>query len=139
MCVSLYRGACSGSLSSCGLAGFALESRCHTGQTILFDVVNELHWAVDIRTHSIAQVIEHLLKPDWDQKAKSISSNSNSKVERASSGSFWPSRWGWGHPKEPEEPQPPPARDDRSKTNVPQPKVEDDCIDCIKWGAWYLL
>ena len=33
------QGACTGSLSPCSLAGFAMESRCHTGESIVFDVV----------------------------------------------------------------------------------------------------
>lgn len=29
-----------------------MESKCHLGQTILYDTVNKLGWSVDIRTHS---------------------------------------------------------------------------------------
>jgi hypothetical protein len=45
-------GVCTGKLSSCYAAGFAMESKCHLGQTILYDTVNKLGWSVDIRTHS---------------------------------------------------------------------------------------
>ncbi|KDE07351.1 hypothetical protein MVLG_02393 [Microbotryum lychnidis-dioicae p1A1 Lamole] len=58
-------GVCTGSLSTCGVAGFALESRCHTGESIVYDTVGRLGWSVDIRTHSIKPVIEKVLIPDW--------------------------------------------------------------------------
>lgn len=142
------RGACSGTLSSCGLAGFALESRCHTGRTILFDVVNELKWAVDVRTHSIAQIIEHVLKPDWDanaqhQQALRLTPQTSRlfRIVRQLLSTYWEKNcmwwWGWGH-KEPKEPQPP-SHKNRSKSNVPQAAAEDDCVDCIKWGSQFYL
>ena len=37
-------GACTGHLSVCAVVGFALESRCHSGQTVLFDTVEKLGW-----------------------------------------------------------------------------------------------
>jgi len=61
--IIIARGACTGSLSSCAVFGFALETVCHTGKVILYDTVGELGWSVDIRTHSIAQVIERILLP----------------------------------------------------------------------------
>ena len=40
--------------------------RCHLGQTIVYDTVAKFNWGVDIRRHSIAEVIEHILDKDWD-------------------------------------------------------------------------
>lgn len=92
---------------------------------------------MDVRTHSIAQVIEHVLKPDWDKGAQdSIDTTETLAVPRTS----WPlsSWWGWGgKPKEPEKdkkPAPSLPKEGRSKSNVPEAKPEDDCMDCIKWG-----
>ncbi|THH15566.1 hypothetical protein EW146_g4941 [Bondarzewia mesenterica] len=59
-------GICNGVLSSCALGGYALESQCHLGQVIEYDTVQNLSWAVDIRTHSILNVIEKLLATPWD-------------------------------------------------------------------------
>ena len=42
-----------------------MESKCHLGQTIVYDTVSNLSWSVDIRTHTIATVIEKLLSGPW--------------------------------------------------------------------------
>lgn len=48
-------------MSSCWHGGFAFESRCHTGRTCIYDVVNDAGWKVDIRSHGIQAVIEKIL------------------------------------------------------------------------------
>ncbi|KAF7312603.1 hypothetical protein MIND_00274400 [Mycena indigotica] len=58
-------GTCNGVLSSCALAGYAMESRCHLGQSIIYDTVGNLSWSVDIRTHGIVNVIEKVLTEPW--------------------------------------------------------------------------
>ncbi|KAL0579582.1 putative lipase atg15 [Marasmius crinis-equi] len=58
-------GTCNGVLSSCALGGFAMESRCHLGKSIIYDTVLNCSWAVDIRTHGIVTVIEQLLSDPW--------------------------------------------------------------------------
>ncbi|EIW66796.1 hypothetical protein TREMEDRAFT_45618 [Tremella mesenterica DSM 1558] len=58
-------GACTGGYSGCYAAGFALESKCHTGQTILYDTVTVKGWSVDVRTHRIGEVINKLLAEPW--------------------------------------------------------------------------
>lgn len=60
-------GTCTGVLSSCALAGYAMESRCHLGRKIVYDTVGELGWAVDIRTHGIVTVIEKILAKSWTE------------------------------------------------------------------------
>ncbi|KAF8638810.1 hypothetical protein AX17_001868 [Amanita inopinata Kibby_2008] len=61
-------GTCNGITSSCALGGYAMETRCHLGKSIIFDTVGQLGWAVDVRTHTIKAVIERLLGADWDPK-----------------------------------------------------------------------
>jgi len=58
-------GTCNGVFSSCYIAGFALESRCHLGKTIVYDTVSNLSWSVDLRTHPIANMIEKVLADPW--------------------------------------------------------------------------
>ncbi|KIK55156.1 hypothetical protein GYMLUDRAFT_48119 [Collybiopsis luxurians FD-317 M1] len=58
-------GTCNGVLSSCALGGYAMESRCHLGKSIIFDTVSNSSWAVDIRTHTIVTVIEKILSDPW--------------------------------------------------------------------------
>ncbi|KAL6308615.1 Alpha/Beta hydrolase protein [Sparassis latifolia] len=59
-------GTCNGVKSSCAIGGYAMESRCHLGKTLLYDTVSKLKWAVDVRTHGIKVVIDRLLSSDWD-------------------------------------------------------------------------
>ncbi|KAL0954412.1 hypothetical protein HGRIS_003398 [Hohenbuehelia grisea] len=59
-------GTCTGVLSSCALGGYAMESRCHLGETILYDTVSNLSWSVDIRTHGIVTIIDKLLAEPWE-------------------------------------------------------------------------
>ncbi|KAJ7757799.1 alpha/beta-hydrolase [Mycena maculata] len=58
-------GTCNGVLSSCALAGYAMESRCHLGLSIVYDTVSNLSWSVDVRTHGIVNVIEKVLSIPW--------------------------------------------------------------------------
>ncbi|KAG8890001.1 putative lipase atg15 [Tulasnella sp. 332] len=59
-------GVCNGVLSSCAIGGFAFETKCHTGRTILYDTVTKLRWGASIRTHPIGIVID-LLGQDWEE------------------------------------------------------------------------
>ncbi|KAF5391654.1 hypothetical protein D9757_002489 [Collybiopsis confluens] len=58
-------GTCNGVLSSCALGGYAMESRCHLGKSIIYDTVSNASWSVDVRTHGIVAVIERLLSDPW--------------------------------------------------------------------------
>ncbi|KAF9562000.1 alpha/beta-hydrolase [Agrocybe pediades] len=58
-------GTCNGVLSSCALGGYAMETACHLGKTIVYDTVSNASWTVDIRTHGIVNVIEKLLAEPW--------------------------------------------------------------------------
>ncbi|KAF9243379.1 alpha/beta-hydrolase [Melanogaster broomeanus] len=58
-------GTCTGILSSCALGGYAMETRCHLGKSILYDTVSNLSWSVDIRTHGIINVIDNILSQPW--------------------------------------------------------------------------
>jgi lipase ATG15 len=60
-------GTCTGVLSSCAIAGYAMESRCHLGRKRLYDTVTRYGWSVDVRTHRIGVVIDRLLAEDWDK------------------------------------------------------------------------
>ncbi|KAG0317382.1 putative lipase atg15 [Dissophora globulifera] len=58
----VFQGVCNGPRSACYYSGFALESKCHTGRTCVYDPVGEDNWRVDIRTHRLADTIEGVLK-----------------------------------------------------------------------------
>lgn len=59
-------GACTGPLSTCAIAGIALETHCHLGKTILYDTVSVLGWSVNIAKHRLKVIIEDLLGLDWN-------------------------------------------------------------------------
>ncbi|KAI6024735.1 alpha/beta-hydrolase [Pisolithus microcarpus] len=58
-------GTCNGVLSSCSLAGFAMETKCHLGESIVYDTVSNLSWSVNIQNHGIVTVIENVLGKPW--------------------------------------------------------------------------
>jgi hypothetical protein len=62
------QGACIGMTSLCSIGGFALETRCHTGQVIRYDTVQKLGWSVDIRNHPIKIVLDRILSEDAEWK-----------------------------------------------------------------------
>ncbi|KAI9679061.1 MAG: putative lipase atg15 [Trizodia sp. TS-e1964] len=53
----IYMGTCNTATSACTLAGFAMETSCHTGQSCNYDVVQDKGWRVGVGTHRIHQVI----------------------------------------------------------------------------------
>ncbi|EJF66096.1 alpha/beta-hydrolase [Dichomitus squalens LYAD-421 SS1] len=64
------QGVCTGAGSPCAQAGYALETRCHLGRSIVYDTVGKLGWRVDIRKHVIKEVITHVIEAEpeggWD-------------------------------------------------------------------------
>ncbi|KAJ7173998.1 alpha/beta-hydrolase [Mycena crocata] len=58
------QGACTGIASVCAQGGYALETRCHLGKSIVFDTVNKLGWKVDVRKHVIKDVITKVLEAE---------------------------------------------------------------------------
>jgi len=62
------QGACTGFGSPCIGAGFALETKCHLGNKIVYDTVTELGWRVDVRKHTIREVINNVLgvEREWE-------------------------------------------------------------------------
>ena len=58
------QGTCTGFNSLCTRAGYALETRCHLGQSVIFDTVGRLGWSVDVRHHVIKEVVTKVLGAD---------------------------------------------------------------------------
>ncbi|GAA5967298.1 hypothetical protein JCM11641_000505 [Rhodosporidiobolus odoratus] len=127
-------GVCTGAISTCAIAGFALESRCHTGKTILYDTVGRLGWSVDVRTHPIHVIIEQLLKEDWGVKPKSLVQTATKWAAGKKVG-----RLGWwpGKGKKGDDDDDGGEEDDGQNggRGVPEPVFEDeDCTDCMRWS-----
>ncbi|KAI9466174.1 alpha/beta-hydrolase [Lactarius psammicola] len=58
------QGACTGIRSVCASAGYALETRCHLGKSIIYDTVGKLGWRVSVQSHPIKEVILRVLEDD---------------------------------------------------------------------------
>ncbi|GAA6058785.1 hypothetical protein JCM10212_001901 [Sporobolomyces blumeae] len=136
-------GVCTGTISSCAIGGFALESRCHTGKTILYDTVDRLGWSVDIRTHPIHIVIDYLLKDDWGVKPKSASLASR-KGKTSRLFGWWPGKGRKGEDGSEDEGEKDDDDEDEDEEGgqggqkhgrgVPEARFEeDDCEDCFRW------
>ena len=66
------QGACTGIRSACTHGGYALETRCHLGKSIIYDTVGRFGWSVDVRKHVIRTVISQVLDADeeWEEGRK---------------------------------------------------------------------
>lgn len=65
---TIAMGECNGVTSPCATAGYAMESRCHSGKSIVYDTVGKLGWSKGIASHRIGVLVDDLLKTDWDKK-----------------------------------------------------------------------
>lgn len=57
----IFMGVCNGASSLCSLAGYAMETACHTGQLCVYDVVTDLGWHVNLLNHRIHTVIDDII------------------------------------------------------------------------------
>lgn len=57
----IFMGTCNGASSSCSIAGYAMETSCHTGRVCIYDVVNDKGWRVNMLNHRIHTVIDGIL------------------------------------------------------------------------------
>lgn len=68
-------GTCNGVLSTCSVAGYAMETSCHLGKTIVYDTVSTWGWSVNIGNHGIVTVINDMLGKPWppsEQEGKEV-------------------------------------------------------------------
>lgn len=57
----IYMGVCNGASSSCNIAGYAMETACHTGKQCVYDVVTDMGWRVNLLHHRIHTVIDDII------------------------------------------------------------------------------
>ena len=86
-------GECVGATSLCVNFGFAMESRCHTGKTIMYDTVGKLGWSSSVVTHRIATLTDDILTEDWDKKVEKAAGGKNKKEEEDVQQSRWHLSW----------------------------------------------
>ncbi|WFD32939.1 triacylglycerol lipase [Malassezia sp. CBS 17886] len=64
----LATGQCQGLGSLCSATGYALETKCHMGLSVVYDTEKYLGWQPSVLSHRITYVIEELLTEDWDKR-----------------------------------------------------------------------
>ncbi|KAJ1984583.1 putative lipase atg15 [Dimargaris verticillata] len=60
----IYLGICRGASSSCYYGGYAMESRCHSGNTCIFDTVKYKKWSPDMRKHRLKEILQGIFFSD---------------------------------------------------------------------------
>ena len=127
-------GTCTGVASSCALGGFAVETRCHNGQVILYDTVQKLGWSVNIRNHGIKLILDRLFTEGADWKDEY---NGEVDDESGESGLLSVFDWGWGRKKreDPDEPEKKPMRE------VPLPRPANEVegtegVCSVSFSCW---
>jgi putative lipase involved disintegration of autophagic bodies len=60
-------GTCTGMSSICAKAGYAMESHCHLGKSIVYDTVTKWGWKTHLGNHPIAVIITSVLAEDWEE------------------------------------------------------------------------
>ncbi|KAF2097267.1 alpha/beta-hydrolase, partial [Rhizodiscina lignyota] len=58
----IFMGTCNGAYSGCTLAGYAMESVCHTGLVCIYDTVQDNGWRVGLGNHRIKSVIHEVIQ-----------------------------------------------------------------------------
>lgn len=67
----IFMGVCNGASSSCSVAGYAMETACHTGQMCVYDVVTDMGWHVNLLNHRIHTVIDDIILA-YNETAKCV-------------------------------------------------------------------
>jgi len=94
-------GVCNGVFSTCATVGYAMESKCHSGKSIVLDAVSK-GWSVDIRTHRIVVVIEQVLIDEWGvERNKSVVGRLGKIEEAGGSGKDQKEKRWWPWPSKP--------------------------------------
>jgi len=127
------QGTCTGFGSACTHAGYALETRCHLGKSIVFDTVGKLGWSVDVRHHVIKEVITSVLDADGDEDETGVSLDNHQPQEDGDWAEIIAAEFrkrkggnsGQGDKKR--------ERAWPGNSLVPKPIIEEGCVDCYKW------
>ncbi|CCE65755.1 hypothetical protein TPHA_0M01800 [Tetrapisispora phaffii CBS 4417] len=67
----IFMGTCNGASSSCSIAGYAMETQCHSGYECVYDVVKDKGWHVNILNHRIHTLIDKILN-EYDEVAQCV-------------------------------------------------------------------
>lgn len=120
-------GQCNGAGSLCSNFGYAMESRCHAGKSIVYDTVGKLGWSQSINAHRIGSLVDDVLSEDWSEKVK----KKKGTKDVSTKGWRWP--WHRGGQDEDDEGDSDGDTDEDDKLPVPIARSEEKCQDCTSW------
>lgn len=126
-------GTCVGPSSLCGSVGYAMESKCHAGDVVLYNTTGLLGWRQNVATHRIATLVDDLLAEDWRDKVKThVESKSSKSIrEGRSIRETYSTWWPWKGKKGQDEDGDHSWLDDLGE--VPEVSDQVDCQDCESW------
>lgn len=129
-------GQCNGAGSVCSSFGYAMESRCHAGKSIVYDTVGKLGWGLTVNAHRIQSLVDDVLGEDWSEKVKKKKGEKSKLVgegegEVGEKGWRWP--WHRGGQDEDDEGDSDGDTDEDDKLAVPIARSEEKCQDCTNW------
>ncbi|EST09891.1 Lipase, class 3 [Kalmanozyma brasiliensis GHG001] len=130
-------GQCNGAGSICSNFGYAMESKCHSGKSIVYDTVGKLGWSMTANAHRIGMLVDDVLTEDWSEKVKkkkaklrSIGTNEKQNGKARTKG--W--RWPWHRGDDADDGQDTDGdTDEDDKLPVPKARSEEKCQDCTNW------
>lgn len=67
----IFMGVCNGASSSCSVAGYAMETACHTGKLCVYDVIGDKGWHMNLLNHRIHTVIDDIILA-YNETAKCV-------------------------------------------------------------------
>lgn len=122
-------GQCTGAGSFCSNFGYAMESKCHAGKSIVYDTVGQLGWAPTINAHRIQSLIDDVLSEDWNKLVHKKKSKALSARDVHTQGWHWPWHRGDGTDDDDSDHD----TDGDTDLAVPRLRSEDQCKDCVDW------
>lgn len=107
--------------------------RCHLGKVALYDTVSKLKWGVDIRTHSIKEIVERLLSQEleWADEPPPEDDKTVSQMG-------WP-WWGGGNKDKDKDKGKDKDKETKKKVKLPVPVAKEQ-LDCVvSLGSFVLV
>ncbi len=113
-----------GALSPCGQFGYAMESKCHAGKSIVYDTTGLLGWSSSLLSHRVVTLTDDLLTMDWSERVKKEKGKGKGKSKGQGEQGVVQSKWRWpwrGAGDEEGEPE-----DETDKLGSVPPRLSED-------------
>ncbi|SNX81583.1 probable Putative lipase ATG15 [Melanopsichium pennsylvanicum] len=125
-------GQCNGAASLCSTMGYAMESKCHAGKSIVYDTVGKLGWSPSINQHRINTLVGDVLTEDWSEKVRKKKVKLRGAQDDVVSAKGW--RWPWHRGDDADDNgDTDNDTDEDDRLAVPRARSEEKCRDCTTW------